>query len=283
MGKGKLIFVSLLQVCCLTFWVANAFGNSYTGFYFTEQPEQFLILEQQVDGSVLGLLERQNMSFEVKLGPAEDKMIGVAQDTNGVSFPLLVQLHQGTLYFKMYQADERGHAITESGVQYDFQRMPDSAGLPQHGAPSTGPEQNYPPLAPNAGNQQPQSPQSPGYGGSSIAQLQQALTGRHVLISFRNGGAVYGTYTFLNTHYCASGRYVVYASTQKQSVLGGENTSSWEIHGTWQVTQQGGQTGVYYRDDQGGTEFLAMQLTPQGVYLSEGVSFSPQGPAQCYP
>lgn len=113
-------------------------------------------------------------------------------------------------------------------------------------------------------------------------QLQSYLNGRHVLISRREGEAVYGTYFFMHTHYCPSGRYVVYGSSVKQSVLGGEIRQQWEVRGSWTVTTQQGQEGIFYRDTDGGTEFLPMRIRQDGsVFIRDGVSVTSQGRAQC--
>ena len=112
--------------------------------------------------------------------------------------------------------------------------------------------------------------------------LRNYLSGRHVLISRRDGEAVYGTYYFFHTHYCSSGRYVVYASSVKQSVLGGEIRQRWEVRGTWKVVTQKGQEGVFYQDTDGGTDFLSLRMQPDGsVYIRDGINFAPQGRAEC--
>jgi hypothetical protein len=113
-------------------------------------------------------------------------------------------------------------------------------------------------------------------------QLHSYLNGRHVLISRRDGGALYGTYYFFHTHYCASGRYVVHANSVKQSVRGGEIRQNWEVRGTWKVMTQDGQEGIFYRDTEGGTEFLPMRLQQDGsLFIRDGVNAAPQGRAQC--
>ncbi|MGH8635284.1 MAG: hypothetical protein ACRET7_14290, partial [Burkholderiales bacterium] len=112
--------------------------------------------------------------------------------------------------------------------------------------------------------------------------LRNYLSGRHVLISRRDGEAVYGTYYFFYTHYCSSGRYVIYASSVKQSVLGGENRQRWEVRGTWKVVTQKGQEGVFYQDTDGGTDFLPLRMRPDGsVFVRDGINFAPQGRAEC--
>ncbi|MGH8650229.1 MAG: hypothetical protein ACREUP_13150, partial [Burkholderiales bacterium] len=83
-------------------------------------------------------------------------------------------------------------------------------------------------------------------------------------------------------HYCSSGRYVIYASSVKQTVLGMEQRQNWEVRGTWKVMTQEGREGVFYTDTDGGTEFLPLRMRPDGsVFIRDGVNFTPQGQAQC--
>lgn len=112
--------------------------------------------------------------------------------------------------------------------------------------------------------------------------LRSYLSGRHVLLSRREGGAVYGTYYFFHTHYCSSGRYVIYANSVKQTVLGMEQRQNWEVRGTWKIVTQQGQEGVFYQDTDGGTDFVPLRMQPDGsIFVREGISFAPQGRAGC--
>ena len=117
---------------------------------------------------------------------------------------------------------------------------------------------------------------------SDEAEIRQFLSGKHILFSYRDGGAVYGTYYFYNTHHCASGRYVDYANSSKQSVLGGEINQSWQSNGSWQVVTYQGQTGTYYVSSNGEETFWPMQLRADGsLYINDTISIVVQGPAQC--
>ena len=114
------------------------------------------------------------------------------------------------------------------------------------------------------------------------AALQQYISGRHLLFSWRDGGAVYGTYYFSHTHHCASGEYIEYVNTHKQSVLGGENRNSWEDYGRWQVSSQNGQVGVVYTTSKGSVQFIPFQVYPDGsIYSSDSLNIVSQGRANC--
>jgi hypothetical protein len=75
---------------------------------------------------------------------------------------------------------------------------------------------------------------------------------------------------------------LIYWSSVKQSVLGGEQRQQWEVRGNWRVMTQQGQSGVFYRDTEGGTEFLPMRIRQDGsLFIRDGVNVAPQGRAQC--
>ncbi|MGI9324080.1 MAG: hypothetical protein ACR2PZ_02595 [Pseudomonadales bacterium] len=282
--KIGITLLRLIALGALTLVQAAVHAQDYSGMYATKDQNLILLLESRPDGSVVGLLEDEDNAYDVTMGPAEDKLIGAAKGEDGTNYPVLAQLHKNVLYFKLYQADAQGNTISESGVQFEFYPQGD---LGQAGAfPGNPlPQQQQQPMRtstyPQSGGVG-QPPQQTGGSNAAVQQLTQYLAGRHVLVSWRDGGAVYGTYTFLNTHYCPNGQYRIYANSHKQSVLGGENRQNWEVFGRWQVMHQGGQLGVYYQDNQGGTEFVPVQITANGLYIREGVTFAPQGQAQCY-
>lgn len=112
------VLLSLLVLVLPT--LAAAAG--YTGTYFTDDPAQRLTLTQSPDGSVAGDMQRGGTNFSVSLAPHDGQMIGAAQDPAGTSYPVLAQLHDGTLYFKVYQADAQGNVLSETGIQYEFSR-----------------------------------------------------------------------------------------------------------------------------------------------------------------
>lgn len=117
---------------------------------------------------------------------------------------------------------------------------------------------------------------------SSSQQLQSALSGNAFLVSYREGGPVYGTYYFYLTHYCPSGKYFTYARSVKQTVLGAEQVNNWQIFGTWKVSAGQGGVGVLYRDSQGGEQWVPITILPNGgLYAGDGISITLQGRAEC--
>ena len=112
--------------------------------------------------------------------------------------------------------------------------------------------------------------------------LQQHVSGKHILISYREGGVLYGTYRYYDIHHCRSGQYVEYGYSSKNSVTGSTLTSNWESRGQWRVTTQQGRAGVYYTPSNAQPEFVPMRLNADGsVFVNEGVNFSMEGAANC--
>jgi hypothetical protein len=117
---------------------------------------------------------------------------------------------------------------------------------------------------------------------SEPERLDQFLRGNHLLVSYREGGAVYGTYYVLQIHYCSSGKYFLYGESSKQTVLGNYQQGNWQEAGTWAATAVQGQLGVRYQPQGQVPNFVPVRMLPNdGIWVGEGVSVIPQGPAQC--
>ena len=114
--------------------------------------------------------------------------------------------------------------------------------------------------------------------------LKQYLAGQKLLVTYRQGGPVYGTYFFLQVHLCRSGNYVTYGQSRKQSVLDshGEQVHSWRDEGHWDVGVYAGQVGVQYVSTSGQANFVPVRIGPNGeIWTSNGTSVVRQGAAQC--
>ena len=66
-------------------------------------------------------------------------------------------------------------------------------------------------------------------------ELHEFLNGKQLMITYREGEALYGTYYFIEVHYCPNGYYGLYANTVKRTVLGNEQKGGWQEYGQWQV------------------------------------------------
>jgi len=116
----------------------------------------------------------------------------------------------------------------------------------------------------------------------SIETLQNFFNGQQLLLTYREGEVVYGTYYFLEVHYCPNGYYGLYGNTVKQTVLGNEQKSNWQEYGTWKITSQNGLNGIFYASLNGGQQFYPVyQLANGDMFIREGLSIVKKGPAIC--
>lgn len=103
-----------------------------------------------------------------------------------------------------------------------------------------------------------------------------------ILITYREGEVIYGTYYFLEIHYCPKGQYGLYGSTVKKTVLGNEQRNSWQEYGHWKVVEHNGLVGVYYKTLVGVENFVPIYRLNNGdFFIKEGISIVKQGPAIC--
>ena len=116
----------------------------------------------------------------------------------------------------------------------------------------------------------------------SVEELQEFFNGQQLLITYREGEVLYGTYYFLEIHYCPNGYYGLYGSTVKRTVLDNEQRSSWQEYGNWKITNQNGVNGILYVTLQGAQQFYPMYKLANGdMFIQEGISIVKQGLAIC--
>lgn len=72
----------------------------------------------------------------------------------------------------------------------------------------------------------------------SIGELQNIFNNQQLLITYREGEVLYGTYYFLEVHYCQDGYYGLYGNSVKRTVPDNEQRSNWQEFGTWKVINQ---------------------------------------------
>ena len=115
------------------------------------------------------------------------------------------------------------------------------------------------------------------------SELQEFLNNQQLLITYREGEALYGTYYFLEIHYCPNGYYGLYGSTVKRTVLDNEQRSNWQEYGSWKVMSQNGQVGLHYAATNGNQQFVPVYKLANGdFFIREGISIVKQGQAICY-
>lgn len=125
---------------------------------------------------------------------------------------------------------------------------------------------------------------------SETQTLKDYLAGQKFLVTYRQGGPVYGTYFFLTVHLCRSGNYQTFGQSRKQSVLDSRDTGlpnaeqvhNWRDRGRWDVIVAAGQIGIQYLSSSGQTSFYPVRVGPNGqVSVGNGMTVVRQGPAQC--
>ena len=117
----------------------------------------------------------------------------------------------------------------------------------------------------------------------TVEEVHNFFNNQKILISYRDGEVLYGTYYFLEIHYCPSGQYGLYGNSVKKTVLGNEQRNNWQEFGNWKATNQNGIIGLYYSTTKGNQEFVPIYRSINGdLFISEGVSIVRQGIAICY-
>jgi hypothetical protein len=122
----------------------------------------------------------------------------------------------------------------------------------------------------------------------SIAQgvteeaMRGFFSGQQMFVTYREGGALYGTFFTLPVHFCRSGRYMTFGESRRQTILDNEQVNRFTDEGTWDVATFGGRLVLRYLSVSGQPNVVAINVSPDGrVYLGEGISVSRQGPARC--
>lgn len=114
------------------------------------------------------------------------------------------------------------------------------------------------------------------------AQVNKFVNNNNLLVTYREGEVVYGTYYFIEIHYCTTGYYGLYGKSVKKTVLGNEQRSNWQEFGKWKVIKYNQNVGLYYQTTTGQEKFFPVFLLPNGnLSLGDGISIVVQGKAIC--
>ena len=115
-----------------------------------------------------------------------------------------------------------------------------------------------------------------------VEALKDALSGQRLFVTFRDGGALYGTYYFLDVQLCQTGRYYTSAQSRKTTILNNQQVNRWREAGTWRIIVYQDQTVLKYVSLSGKTNFAPARLLPDGrIWLGEGVSVQRTGTTDC--
>ncbi|HYA97766.1 MAG TPA: hypothetical protein VEH49_06690 [Methylomirabilota bacterium] len=115
-----------------------------------------------------------------------------------------------------------------------------------------------------------------------VKAVRAFFSGQNVLITYREGGALYGTYYFLRVQFCRSGNYTLVGESHHRTMLDNDQASSWQDRGKWNIETVAGQAGMRCVSVSGQSAFYPSKGVPQGdKWVVEGVTAIRQGPAQC--
>jgi hypothetical protein len=119
--------------------------------------------------------------------------------------------------------------------------------------------------------------------GPPTAAVKDFFNGQQMLVTYREGGPVYGTFFTLQVHFCRSGRYLTFGESRRQTVLDNVQVNRFTDEGTWEVTVIRGQTVLRYLSISGQPNMVAIGVAPNGrVTLGDGsITVVRQGLAQC--
>lgn len=118
--------------------------------------------------------------------------------------------------------------------------------------------------------------------GAPGAVVKDFFNGQQMLVTYREGGALYGTFFTLQVHFCRSGRYMTFGESRRQTVLDNEQVNRFTDEGTWEITAVRGQLVLRYVSVSGEANTVAVDVGPNGrVSLGEGITLVRQGPARC--
>ena len=116
---------------------------------------------------------------------------------------------------------------------------------------------------------------------SELDQIDSYLRGYQFLMTYRQGGPVYGKYYRVETHLCPSGRYFSQGSFERMTVLENTERGNWQERGQWKVGVYSGQPGVLTVSDEGRQDFTPFRLYHGRPWIGEGVKVARTGRAGC--
>ena len=119
--------------------------------------------------------------------------------------------------------------------------------------------------------------------GPPEAAVRDFFNGQQMLVTYREGGPLYGTFFTLQVHFCRSGRYITFGESRRQTVLDNQQVNRFTDEGTWEVTTVRGQMVLRYLSISGQPNMVAINVAPNGrVSLGDGsITVIKQGVAQC--
>jgi hypothetical protein len=112
-------------------------------------------------------------------------------------------------------------------------------------------------------------------------QIKQYFSGRAFVVSWRQGGAVYGTYYFAQVAFCGSGVYTLDGHGERTTILDNTQYYNWQEQGDWDVVMYQGTPYLVLEPSGGSPYSAAIQLLSDGGISFPGISIIEEGPATC--
>ena len=79
---------------------------------------------------------------------------------------------------------------------------------------------------------------------SNERNVRDLFAGQKMLVTWRDGGSLYGTFFTLQVHFCRSGRYMTFGESRRQTVMDNQQVSNLDDRGSWDVATFQGQLVV---------------------------------------
>ena len=122
----------------------------------------------------------------------------------------------------------------------------------------------------------------PGLAQSEAETVRSSLSGRTMMITYREGGSTHGTYQQISVSFCPSGSYFSQGGNSRTTVLENQERRSFSDQGTWSISELGNLVVVQYRSVSGQVTAFLVHLLPSGqIWAGTGITVIPQGPAPC--
>ena len=117
---------------------------------------------------------------------------------------------------------------------------------------------------------------------TQIQAVRDSLSGQRFLVTYRDGGPVYGTFYFLDVQFCPSGTYATAARSEKRTVLGNDQVSTWTELGRWEVLAYKGQVVVRSVSAEGRMTLVPARVLQDGrLWLGESIYVQRTGTTAC--
>ena len=122
----------------------------------------------------------------------------------------------------------------------------------------------------------------PGLAQSEAETVRSLLSGRTMMITYRDGGPINGTYQQISVSFCPSGSYFSQGGNSRSTFMENQERRSLSDQGTWSVSELGNLVVVQSRAVSGQLTALLVNLLPNGrIWAGTGITVIPQGPAPC--